>query len=152
MMYTRMKVALLWLVLVGCAKDTSEPPPRAAARGSPAPARSAAMPRSVAFPRVPVKTTPRELFADFTRPEADGVALAVKYRDGATFTATIKTVGHEEDGTPVVWIDVDGENLMTLGFANPAPTDLRAGAQLTVTCRLGSASGALMMVTSCTSS
>jgi hypothetical protein len=102
--------------------------------------------------RGPVQTTPQRLFDDFTSPHTDGMALLDKYRDGATFTATIKTVGAEEDGRPVVWIDVDGENLMSLEFDDPAPRDLRAGGQLTVTCKLGGASGALMMVTSCTRS
>ena len=107
--------------------------------------------RHYAPQRGPVHTTPRELFDDFTRPDADGLALADKYRNGATFTATIKTVCAEEDGKPVVWIDVDGENLMTLDF-DEAPASLQVGGELTVTCKIGGASGALMMVTGCTSS
>ena len=97
-------------------------------------------------------TTPKQLFDDFTSPDTDGLVLLDKYRDGATFTATIKTVGADEADKPVVWIDVDGENLMSLDFDDPAPRDLVAGAQLTVTCKIGVASGALMMVTSCTRS
>ena len=97
-------------------------------------------------------TTPKQLFDDFTSPDTDGLVLLDKYRDGATFTATIKTVGTDEADNPVVWIDVDGENLMSLDFDDPAPRDLVAGAQLTVTCKIGGASGALMMVTSCTRS
>jgi hypothetical protein len=99
--------------------------------------------------RGPVLTTPKQLFDDFTSPDTEGLALLDKYRDGATFTAIIKTVGAEEDGKPVVWIDVDGENLMTLDFDDPVPRELHVGAQLTVTCKIGGASGALMMVTSC---
>lgn len=99
--------------------------------------------------RGPVATTPRALFDDFTRPEADGPALLDKYATGATFTATIKTVGRDEHGAPIVWIDVDGDNLMVLELAAPAPHTLGPGARLTFTCRIGGASGALMMMTSC---
>lgn len=102
--------------------------------------------------RGPVQTTARELFADFTQPDADGLVLLDKYRDGARFTATLKTVGVDDHGLPIGWIDVDGENVMALDFASPPPPGLRAGAQLTVTCTIGGASGALMMMTRCTGS
>ena len=126
-----MKGFVVWLALVACASPRSEPARRQAG---------------------PVMTTPKRLFDDFTSADTDGITLLDKYRDGVRFTATIKTVGAEEDGKPVVWIDVDGENLMTLDFDDPAPRDLQVGALLTVTCRIGGASGALMMVTSCTRS
>ena len=135
------------VVLLACAKPT-EPAAGPIARS---PADRAARMRHHAPRRGPVHTTPQQLFEDFTRPDADGLALLDKYRDGARFTATIKTIGSEEDGTPVVWIDVDGENLMTLDFAEP-PADLEVGGELTVTCRIGGASGALMIVTGCTGS
>ncbi|HEY5944206.1 MAG TPA: hypothetical protein VIV40_01885 [Kofleriaceae bacterium] len=138
-----MKGLVLCIALCACAKESREPTPaRPATRPPPTPSRT--------VHRGPVKTTPRQLFDDFTRPDADGIVLLDKYRDGATFTATIKTVGVEDDGKPVVWIDVDGENLLTLDFDDPVPRDLHAGGQLTVTCKIGGASGALMMVTSCT--
>jgi hypothetical protein len=133
-----MKGFVVWLVLVGCASPRGEPSRRRATDRPPA--------------RGPVITTPKQLFDDFTSPNSDGMVLLDKYRDGAQFTATIKTVGAEDDGKPFVWIDVDGENLMSLDFDDPAPRDLRAGTQLTVTCKIGGASGALMMVTGCTRS
>src|SRR5687768_11488318 len=108
----------LCVVIAACTNTSSE------LRRMPA---VAAPPVERTVPHEPVKTTPRELFEDFTRPDG---ALLDKYRHGATFTATTKTVGVEEDGTPVVWIDVDGENLITLDFEAPAPADLRAGAEL----------------------
>jgi len=138
-----MKRIVLFAILIACAKP-AEPSPRG-------PADRAARIRHHAPRRGPVVTTPQALFADFTRPEADGLALLDKYRDGATFTAIIHTIGSEDDGRPVVWIDVDGENLMTLDFAEP-PRELVVGGELTVTCRIGGASGALMMVTGCTAS
>jgi hypothetical protein len=142
MISARMKGLAVCLALAACASSRSEPTRRRSGRteGTREPVRG------------PVMTTPKQLFEDFTSPDTEGMALLDKYRDGATFTATIKTVGTEEDGKPVVWIDVDGENLMTLDFDDPAPTDLQVGAQLTVTCKIGGASGALMMVTSCTRS
>ena len=137
------RVVVMCLVLLACTK-TSEPAPRG-------PEARAARMRHHAPQRGPVRTTPQQLFADFTRPDSDGLALLDKYRHGATFTATIKTVGTEENGAPIVWIDVDGENLITLDFAEP-PHALEVGRELTVTCKIGGASGALMMVTGCTTS
>ena len=97
-----------------------------------------------------VKTTPRELFADFTKPDADGLALLDKYREGATFTGMLKTVGADETGRPVLMMDVDGRNSIALGFANPLQAmGHNQGESLTVTCKIGGASGALMMVTDC---
>jgi hypothetical protein len=100
-------------------------------------------------PHGPLNTTPQELFEDFTGPDG---ALLDKYRHGARFTGTIKTVGVQDDGSPVVWIEVDGEIVMSLEFATPPQQPLHAGGQLTVTCKLGEASGALMMVIDCTTS
>jgi hypothetical protein len=103
-----------------------------------------------ADPGRPVKTTPRDLFADFTKPDADGLALIDKYRDGATFTGMLKTVGEDEGGRPVLMMDVDGRNIISLDFADPAQGKGRKqGESLTVTCKIGGASGALMMVTDC---
>lgn len=140
-----MKRVVLCLALVGCMKESPE---RA---GRPVDSAVAGDPHDPVRPVRPVRTTPRQLVEDFTRPEADGLALLDKYAGGATFTATIKTVGREEDGTPVVWVDVDGESVLVLDFAPPPPPlqDLRPGVLLTVTCKIGGASGALMMVTSC---
>jgi hypothetical protein len=134
----------LWIASVFACANPHEP-----AR-SPDASRAARI-RHHAPKRGPVHTTPRALFEDFTRPDADGFALADKYRDGATFTATIKTVGADEHGAPVIWIDVDGENLMSLDFDQP-PAGMQIGGELTVTCKIGGASGALMMVTGCRTS
>ena len=139
-----MKRVVVWLAVLGCTRDHA-----ARDRVSDAPRAADAAYPLAAHRFGPVATTPHALFEDFTRPDADGLALLDKYAGGATFTATIKTVGVDEDGAPVVWIDVDGDDVMSLEFAPPAPQGLRAGARLTVTCRIGGASGALMMVTGC---
>ena len=94
----------------------------------------------------PVLTTPKHLFDDFTSPTP---ALLDKYRDGAMFSGLIKTVGDEGPNKTVVWMDVDDDNWLELELAPPAPTDLGAGQVLTVTCKIGGASGALMLVTDC---
>ena len=136
MMYARMKALVLCAAcLAACAQQsppTASVPPPATKR-----------------PVGPVKTTPLRLFDELIHAD---VALVDRYRDGVTFSAVIKTVGEDERGRPVVWIDVDGTDLITLDFSDPAPTGLRAGATLTVTCRIAGASGALMMVTACTPS
>lgn len=134
MMYARMKALVLCAALIACAQPS---PP-----GAPAPA-------VVKRQFGPVKTTPLRLFDELVHADQ---ALADRYRDGVTFSAVIKTVGEDERGRPVVWIDVDGTDLITLDFSDPPPTGLRAGATLTVTCRIAGASGALMMVTACTPS
>jgi hypothetical protein len=134
---------LLWCVaLVACATKSAEPSTRT-------PEARAARMRHYAPQRGPVRTTARELFEDFTRPSADGLELLDKYREGARFTAIVRTVGVDETGQWVVWVDIDGENVMTLDFAEP-PTNVTVGGELTVTCKIGGASGALMMVTGCT--
>lgn len=97
-----------------------------------------------------VKTTPRELFADFTRPDVDNLALVDKYRDGATFTGMLETVGEDENGRPILMMDVDGRNIISLAFIDPRQAmGHKQGESLTVTCKIGGASGALMMVTDC---
>jgi hypothetical protein len=111
-----MKRVLLWLAAaVACTKEAgpsidAQPPSRAKL-----PPAHASRPMHRLGP---VTTTPRELFEDFTRPDADGIALVDKYAGGVAFTATIKTVGFDEDGAPIVWIDIDGENVMSLDFAD----------------------------------
>ena len=96
----------------------------------------------------PVLTTPKQLFDDFTSPTAE---LLDKYRDGVTFSGVIKTSGHQAPDKTVVWMDVDDDNWLMLELAQPAPPPaaLAAGEVLTVTCKIGGASGALMLVTDC---
>ena len=136
-----------WLVLfalLACGRGSAEPLTRG-------PEARAARIRHHAPARGPVHTTPRELFDDFTRPDADRPTLLDKYHAGATFTATVRTVAIDDNGTWIVWVEIDSENVMTLDFAEP-PGELQIGGELTVTCQIGGASGALMMVTACTRS
>jgi hypothetical protein len=141
----RTAILLALLVATGC-KDHH---PEATANAAPPVKRSAP---TLEAPRTggPVKTTPRDLFADFTKPDADGLALLDKYRDGATFTGMLKTVGEDESGRAVLMMDVDGRNIISLDFTNADQAKgHKQGESLTVTCKIGGASGALMMVTDC---
>jgi hypothetical protein len=95
----------------------------------------------------PIHTNPIALYRDFVEGEGD---LLARYRNGVTLTGSIKSVGEGERDEPIVMMDVDGRNLLALEFADPATARrITAGDRITVTCRIGGASGALVMVTSC---
>ena len=101
----------------------------------------------------PVATNPKDLFADFTKPDADGMALLTKYENGATFTGKLVTVAAEENGDPVLFMDVDGKSKISLGFTDKAAIkakNLKVGDELTVTCKIGGAMDNLMQVIDCT--
>lgn len=100
----------------------------------------------------PVATNPKDLFADFTKPDADGMALLTKYENGATFTGKLVNVAAEENGDPVLFMDVDGKAKISLGFTDKAAIKakkLKVGDELTVTCKIGGAMDNLMQVTDC---
>jgi hypothetical protein len=100
----------------------------------------------------PVKTTPQDLFAEFSPAgKLDGMALLDKYHDGATFTGTVKNIIVEESGKASVWIDAGGKNKISLEFKDPAKGKAaKVGDSITVTCKIGGESGALMMALDCT--
>ncbi len=143
---TALLLALSLALFPACKKKDEAAP---AGGNAPAAAeKTAEAPKAAA----PVKTTAKDLFAEFTDPKADGMKLLDKYQNGATFTAPVKTVGAEESGKPVVMLDVDGKNMISVDFTDPVAAkakELKAGDSLTVTCKIGGASGALMMVTDC---
>lgn len=99
-----------------------------------------------------LKTTPADLFADFTKPNADGMALLDKYHDGATFTAKVKTAPGDAAPTSAIF-DVDGSNKMIMAefadAAKPKIKSLKAGDSVTVTCKIGGANGNMMQVSDC---
>ena len=103
-------------------------------------------------PAGPDKLDVKAIWADFSG-GLQGTALRDKYRAPVTFTAPVKSVGEEMDHSPIVMLDVDGKNMITLKFADPkvvmakAP---KAGDSLTVTCKIGGANGVLMMALDCT--
>ena len=102
---------------------------------------------------VPVVISPKDLFAEWTKTDADGMALMTKYETGATFTGKLVNVGAEENGTPVLFMDVDGKSRISLAFTDVLAIKakkLKVGDELTVTCKIGGAMDALMQVTDCT--
>lgn len=98
----------------------------------------------------PVKSTPKDLFAEFSDPKADGMKLLDKYHDGATFSGKVSVKGAEESGKPILWIDIDGKNHMSVDYTDvSAAKAVKDGDTINVTCKIGGASGTLMMVTDC---
>lgn len=98
----------------------------------------------------PVKTTPKDLFAEFTDPKADGMTLLNKYHDGAQFSGKVSVKGAEETGKPILWIDIDGKNHMSLDYTDVAQAKaVKDGDTVTVRCKIGGASGNMMMVLDC---
>jgi hypothetical protein len=99
----------------------------------------------------PVKTDPKALFAEFTNPGADGMALIDKYHDGATISGKVSVKGAEEDGKPILWIMLDGAKHISLDYTDVAKAKtVKDGDTVTVTCKVGGAMDNLMMLTDCT--
>jgi hypothetical protein len=97
-----------------------------------------------------VKTTPKDLFDEFTKPNADGMALLDKYHGGATFSGKVQVKGAEETGKPILWLDIDGKNHISLDYADVEKAKaVKDGDTVTVTCKIGGASGNMMMVLEC---
>ena len=100
----------------------------------------------------PAATNPKDLFAEFTKPDADMMALITKYENGATFTGKLVNVAAEANGDPVLFMDVDGKSKISLGFTDKAAIkakNLKVGDELTVTCKIGGAMDNLMQVIDC---
>jgi hypothetical protein len=99
----------------------------------------------------PVKTDPKALFDEFTRPGVDGMALIDKYHDGATLSGKVSVKGAEEDGKPILWIMLDGNKHISLDYTDVAKAKtVKDGDTITVTCKVGGAMDNLMMLTDCT--
>ncbi|MDB4954652.1 MAG: hypothetical protein JWO36_2221 [Myxococcales bacterium] len=164
MLRTTLLLSLSLLVVPSCKKKDAGDKPATAEKGTaetapavPAPTAPAPTPAPAAADQpeaagTPVATNPKDLFAEFTKPGVDGMALLDKYHAGATFTGKIKSVGAEENGTPVIMLDVDGKSMISVQFTDPAAIKAKkpkAGDSITVTCKIGGASDNLMMVTDC---
>jgi len=99
----------------------------------------------------PVKTDPKALFDEFTKPGVDGMALIDKYHDGATISGKASVKGHEEDGKPILWIMLDGNKHISLDYKDVAKAKaIKDGDTVTATCQVGGAMDNLMMLTDCT--
>jgi hypothetical protein len=98
----------------------------------------------------PVKTTPKDLFAEFGEGnKADPMALMDKYKDGATFSGVVKTAPGDAAPTSAI-MDVDGKNMIMMDFKDAAAVKaVKAGDTITATCKIGGESGAMMQVNDC---
>ena len=98
-----------------------------------------------------MKTDPKALFDEFTRPGVDGMALIDKYHDGATISGKVSVKGAEEDGKPILWIMLDGNKHISLDYKDVAKAKaIKDGDTVTATCQVGGAMDNLMMLTDCT--
>jgi hypothetical protein len=135
----RIALALVLLSLPACKKGDD----KAAAGGGDQPAAAAG----------PVKTNPKDLFTDFTKPGTDGMALLKKYHDGAMFSAVVKTAPGSEAPTSMILDVGDGQSMIMASFADTAKDKIatvKAGDTVTVTCKIGGANGHMMQVIDCT--
>jgi hypothetical protein len=129
------------LLFSACSKKTDDAKPTtAAAATTEAPAKSGG----------PVKTEPQALFDEFTKPGTDGMALLDKYHDGATISAKVVVKGHEEDGKPILWIELAGGKHISLDYTDVTKAKaIKDGDTVTATCQVGGAMDNLMMLIEC---
>ena len=141
------RTALLCFALIAaCSKKDDKP---AATSGDPAPA--AAAEKTTEATKAPVKTTPTALFDEFTKPGVDGMALLDKYHEGATFSGKVSLKGKEEDGKPILWMELDGGRHIDLGYKDVEKAKgVKDGDTVTVTCQIGGAMDKMMQVLDCT--
>ena len=124
---------LLALSLIACGKKGEDKGGGGAATPTATDDKPAAEPTTA-----PVKTTPQALFAEFSDPKADGMTLLNKYGNGATFSGKVAVKGAEETGKPILWIDLDGKNHMSLDYTDVAQAKaVKDGETVTVTCKIG---------------
>jgi hypothetical protein len=152
---TRINVALLLsLSLLGaCGKKADD---KAAPAGQPAPATKAGEPAAAPAPTpepaaaAPVKSTVKDVFVEFTKPDTDGMALLDKYKGGVTLTTKVAVKGKEESGKPILWADIDGKAHASLDYTDvETAKKVKDGDEVTVTCKVGGAMDNLMMLIDC---
>jgi hypothetical protein len=93
-----------------------------------------------------MQTTPKDLFAEFAKPNADKAALMAKYSAGVTFTGKVVTTGGEDVG-----FYIDGNHQIIANFAEPTRAlAVKGGDALTVTCKIKRADDSGVLVSDCT--
>ncbi len=141
-------LALIALFVFSACSKKSETATETTGGAAPKAAETAEQPKSGGGP---VKTDPKALFDEFTKPGADGMALIDKYHDGATISGKVSVKGHEEDGKPILWMMLDGNKHISLDYTDVAKAKaVKDGDTITVTCKVGGAMDNLMMLTDCT--
>ena len=153
---TRITLAValsLSFVVAACGKKTEKAAPGA----DPAPAAKAGEPAAAPAPTpepaaeaAPIKTNIKDTFVEFTKPNADGMALLDKYKGGVTVTTKVAVKGHEETGKPILWADIDGKAHASLDYTDvEASKKIKDGEEVTATCKVGGAMDNLMMLIEC---
>jgi hypothetical protein len=103
-------------------------------------------------PAGPSQIDVQTIWADFAG-GLQGMALSNKYHDPVTFTAVVKSVGEDMDHAPILMLDVDGKNMISIKFTDPKVVSAKppkAGDSLAVTCKIVGANKSLMMAIDCT--
>jgi hypothetical protein len=136
-------VALSGSVVSSCSKTEAGPPPSA----KPAPAaEQVAPPPAPPQPAPGVQTTPKGLFAEFAKPNADRAAVMAKYSAGVTFTAKVVSTGGEDVG-----FYVDGNHQIIGTFVDPSKAmAVKVGDALTVACKVKRGDDSGVQVSDCT--
>ena len=150
---TRINVALFLSLslLAACGKKADD---KAAPAGKPASATKAGEPSAPPAPTeaaaAPVKSTVKDVFVEFTKPDSDGMALLDKYKGGVTLTTKVAVKGHEETGKPILWADIDGKAHASLDYTDVETSKkVKDGEEVTVTCKVGGAMDNMMMLIDC---
>jgi hypothetical protein len=140
-------VLICAVLFAACSKKEDSKP----AADNAAPAAEAKAAEAPAKTGGPVKTEPQALFDEFTKPGTDGMALIDKYHDGATISAKVVVKGHEEDGKPILWVELAGGKHISLDYTDVAKAKaIKDGDTVTATCKVGGAMDNLMMLIECT--
>jgi hypothetical protein len=143
---TRIALLALALSTFACSKKADN----ASGGAAPTAEKTGEAPAGEAPKGAPVKTTPTALFDEFTKPGVDGMALLDKYHEGATFSGKVSVKGHEEDGKPILWMELDGGRHIDLAYTDVAKAKaVKDGDTVTVTCKIGGAMDKLMQVIDC---
>jgi hypothetical protein len=111
-----------------------------------------------AAPAAPAQAAPRQmsapdLFADYSKPGQDAMALIDKWRPGVIVTGAVTNTIGEETGALHVWLDGGAGAHVTLDFtdqgAGAKAKGVKSGDKITAQCQIGGADGKMMMLTDC---
>jgi hypothetical protein len=147
-------LSLALLAMTACKKDddkgSSAATGKASASGSASASASGSASASAAPAGGAVKTTPKDLFAEFgEKSGVDPMTLLDKYKDGATFTGAITTGPGDMAPTSAI-MDVDGKNHIMMDFTDEASIKgMKAGDTITATCQIGGEMDTMMQVSDC---
>jgi hypothetical protein len=150
MLRTSIVIALALLVAPACKKKEGEGGKPAEGAKTDKPAEGAAKPAESGG--APAMEAPA-LFADYNAPGQDGLALMKKWENGVAVSGTVKRVITEEAGNVAVWLDGGDKNNVSLGFTDEGKAakdkGVKEGDKVSAQCKIGGASGTLMMLIDC---